>query len=38
MKYMLMMFGDAEVMLEEQPREWVTDMIAFMHEFERKHA
>jgi hypothetical protein len=33
MKYMLMMFGDSETMLEEQPREWVTDMIAFMHEF-----
>jgi hypothetical protein len=33
MKYMLMMFGDAETMLEERPRDWVADMIAFMHEF-----
>lgn len=33
MKYMLMMFGDAGTMLEEQPKEWVRDMIAFMDSF-----
>jgi hypothetical protein len=33
MKYMLMMFGDGGSMLEEQPKQWVVDMIAFMHGF-----
>lgn len=33
MKYMLMMFGDAETMLDERPRQWVVDMLAFMDEF-----
>jgi len=33
MKYMLMMFGDAGTMLEERPKEWVRDMIAFMESF-----
>jgi hypothetical protein len=33
MKYMLMMFGDAETMMEERSREWVSDMIAFMTGF-----
>ena len=33
MKYMLMMFGDAETMMAEQPREWVADMVAFMQRF-----
>jgi hypothetical protein len=33
MKYMLMMFGDGGTMIEERPREWVRDMIAFMHGF-----
>jgi hypothetical protein len=30
MKYMIMMFGDAATMLEERPKEWVTEMIGFM--------
>jgi hypothetical protein len=33
MKYMLMMFGDAGTMMEDHPREWVVDMIAFMQGF-----
>jgi hypothetical protein len=33
MKYMLMMFGDASTMLDERPKEWVRDMIAFMEGF-----
>jgi hypothetical protein len=33
MKYMLMMFGDAGTMLEERPKEWVRDMVAFMQGF-----
>ena len=33
MKYMLMMFGDAGTMLEEQPKQWVRDMVAFMDTF-----
>jgi hypothetical protein len=31
MKYMLMMFGSQATMLEQQSREWIVDMIAFMH-------
>ncbi len=33
MKYMLMMFGDAEVMMGQRSPEWVRDMIAFMGDF-----
>jgi hypothetical protein len=33
MKYMLMMFGDGATMMEQRTREWVTEMIAFMHTF-----
>jgi hypothetical protein len=33
MKYMVMMFGDADVMTAEQSPDWVRDMIAFMGEF-----
>lgn len=31
MKYMIMMFGDAATMMEQQPREWIVEMMAFMH-------
>ncbi|MCD6020626.1 MAG: transcription initiation protein [Actinomycetia bacterium] len=30
MKYMLMMFGDAETMMETQSPEWIKEMIGFM--------
>jgi hypothetical protein len=33
MKYMLMMFGDADVMMVERTPEWVQDMMAFMLDF-----
>jgi hypothetical protein len=33
MKYMLMMFGDAEVMTRERSPEWVAEMMAFMGGF-----
>ena len=33
MKYMIMMFGDQAGMLEERTREWIQQMIAFMHSF-----
>jgi hypothetical protein len=33
MKYMLMMFGDAETMMEDHSPQWVADMIAFMESF-----
>ena len=36
MKYMLMMFGDGGAMLEERPKQWVGDMIAFMEDFNRE--
>lgn len=32
MKYMLMTFGEAATMFETQSRDWIKDMIAFMHE------
>jgi hypothetical protein len=32
-KYVLMMFGDADTMMVEQPTEWVREMIAWMDEF-----
>jgi hypothetical protein len=32
-KYMMMMFGDAEIMLETRTKEWVSEMIAFMTSF-----
>jgi hypothetical protein len=28
---MIMMFGEAAVMLEHQPREWILEMMQFMH-------
>jgi hypothetical protein len=31
MKYMIMMFGDAATMMEQQPREWIVEMMQFMH-------
>jgi hypothetical protein len=33
MKYMLMMFGDADTMMQEQTPEWVREMIGFMQTF-----
>jgi hypothetical protein len=33
MKYMLMMFGDADVMTRERSPEWVAEMMAFMGGF-----
>jgi hypothetical protein len=33
MKYMLMMFGDAETMMAERSPEWVREMIGFMETF-----
>lgn len=33
MKYMLMMFGDADTMMQERTPEWVREMIAFMGGF-----
>jgi hypothetical protein len=32
-KYMLMMFGDADTMMETRTPEWVREMIAFMTDF-----
>ena len=34
MKYMMMMFGDAEDMLAAREPEWVRQMIAFMTDFD----
>ena len=31
MKYIIMMFGDQQSMLERRSREWVREMIEFMH-------
>ena len=33
MKYMLMMFGDAETMTQERSPEWIREMLGFMQEF-----
>jgi len=33
MKYMLMMFGDGATMMQLRTPEWVTEMIAFMGDF-----
>lgn len=33
MKYMLMMFGDQQSMLEVRSTEWVREMVRFMHKF-----
>ena len=33
MKYMMMMFGDAETMVAERTPEWVSEMMAFMGGF-----
>lgn len=33
MKYMLMMFGDAETMMQDRDAGWVRDMMAFMGSF-----
>jgi hypothetical protein len=35
-KYMIMMFGSAEEMLETQTTDWVTEMIQFMHELDQE--
>ena len=32
MKYMIMMFGSQATMLETQSREWIVDMMSFMHQ------
>ncbi len=34
MKYMIMMFGSAATMMETQPREWILEMIEFMHQLD----
>jgi hypothetical protein len=34
LKYMLMMFGSAASMMEVQSREWILEMIEFMHKFD----
>jgi hypothetical protein len=31
MKYMIMMFGSQASMMESQSKEWITEMIEFMH-------
>ena len=31
MKYMVMMFGDQAGMMQERSREWIREMIGFMH-------
>lgn len=36
MKYMIMMLGDQNTMMEVKSPEWIRDMIAFMDEFDRK--
>jgi hypothetical protein len=33
MKYMLLMFGSAQTMMDTQSREWILEMIQFMHKF-----
>jgi hypothetical protein len=33
MKYMIMMFGAQSTMMETQSREWILEMIQFMHRF-----
>ena len=33
MKYMLLMFGAQSTMMETQSREWILEMIQFMHTF-----
>src|SRR3954462_11781944 len=33
MKYMMMMFGDADTMMEERSPEWVREMVEFMVSF-----
>src|SRR5690242_12290010 len=33
MKYMMMMFGDAETMMAQRSTDWVREMIAFMESF-----
>jgi len=35
MKYMIMMFGEAATMLETQPKEWIVEMIDFMHQLDQ---
>ena len=35
MKYMIMMFGSAEKMMETVTPEWVTEMIGFMQQIDR---
>jgi hypothetical protein len=35
-KYMIMMFGSAEEMLETQTTDWVTEMIQFMRDLDQE--
>jgi hypothetical protein len=35
MKYMIMMLGDSNTMMEVQSTEWIREMIAFMHQVNR---
>jgi len=35
MKYMVMMFGEAATMLETQSKEWIVEMIDFMHQLDQ---
>jgi hypothetical protein len=35
-KYMIMMFGDQNTMMETKSPEWIRDMIAFMHDLNRE--
>ena len=35
MKYMIMMFGDAESMLATVPKEWIEEMIGFMVQLDK---
>ena len=38
MKYVLMMFGNADAMMAEKSTEWVRDMIAWMQSFNQELA
>src|SRR5437660_10302454 len=35
MKYMIMMFGSAATMMETRSREWIMEMIEFMHTLDK---
>lgn len=36
MKYMIMMFGSAETMMETQSTDWITEMISFMTDLDKE--